>query len=68
LDSSSCGNNPVIQTGLSCSVNFTFTPSVVGQTSQQFTFNSDAYNSGVGILTVQGTGKAGGAVAKQPKR
>jgi sugar lactone lactonase YvrE len=65
LGSSTCGDNVVLQTGTSCSINVQFTPLFTGHTTQQITVKSDGYNSGVPILTVQGTGVA---PASQPAK
>jgi sugar lactone lactonase YvrE len=67
LNSTRCTNNLGLASGGSCSINFEFTPSALGQTSQQFTINSNAFNTGIPVLTVQGTGTAGGAVVKKSK-
>jgi len=56
LGSSTCGANQTLTVGSSCSINVEFAPASVGQTSQQITVNSTAYNTGVPILTLQGTG------------
>ncbi len=62
LNSSTCTNNLTLapggsaQGGGSCTMNFEFTPSSPGSTSQQFTINSNAFNAGIPVLTVQGTG------------
>jgi sugar lactone lactonase YvrE len=67
LGSSTCGNNVTLNVGSSCSINVQFAPGSAAQTSQQITVNSTAFNTGVPILTVQGTGKAGAAVVKPKK-
>ena len=67
LGSSTCANNVTLTSGVSCTINAQFTPASAGQTSEQITINSTGYNSGVPILTLQGTGKAG-AVAKPGKK
>ncbi len=64
LGSSTCGANVVLSGGVPCTINVQFTPTATGQTSQQITVDSDAYNSGVPILTIQGTGRAAAAVVK----
>jgi sugar lactone lactonase YvrE len=70
LNSSTCTNNLTLgvggspQNGGSCNFNFEFTPNSVGPTSQQFTIRSNAFNHGIPVLTVQGTGTAGGSVQK----
>ena len=56
LGSSTCGNGLVLAPSLSCSMNIEFTPKVKGHTSQNISVQSDGYNSGVPVLTVQGTG------------
>ena len=62
LNSTTCTNNLSLAPGGSaqgagsCAVNFEFTPTSSGLTSQQFTINSNAYNTGIPVLTVQGTG------------
>jgi hypothetical protein len=70
LNSSTCTNNLTLNVGGSsqnngsCNFNLEFTPTSGGLTSQQFTFRSNAFNGGVPVLTVQGTGGAGGSVQK----
>ena len=70
LNSSTCTNGSALGSGSTCTVNYQFTPSSAGPTSQQFTFPSNAYNNSVPVLTLQGTGGAGGSVAKHkhPKK
>jgi sugar lactone lactonase YvrE len=67
LGSSTCGANQTLTVGSSCSINVEFTPASIGQTTEQITVNSTGYNTGVPILTLQGTGKAAGSVAKKTK-
>ncbi|HTZ57803.1 MAG TPA: hypothetical protein VMB49_06900 [Acidobacteriaceae bacterium] len=55
-NSSTCGNNLTLQVGGSCSIDVVFKPVGSGQTTQQIMVDSSAYNSGVPILTVRGTG------------
>jgi sugar lactone lactonase YvrE len=66
LSTSECSNGAVIAPSGACTINVTFTPSAVGHTTEQITVDSDAYNSAVPILTVQGTGTA--AAAAKPAR
>ncbi len=65
LGSSTCGNGSVLDSAASCDVNVQFTPQFIGQTTQQLTVKSDAYNGGAAainapILTLRGTGQAVG--------
>ncbi len=62
LSTSECSNGAQIPSSGACTINVTFTPTAIGHTTQQITVDSDAYNSGVPILTVQGTGAAAPAV------
>ena len=55
-NTSTCGNNLVLTVGGSCSIDVVFKPVATGQTTQQIMVDSTAYNSGVPILTVRGTG------------
>ena len=55
-NSSTCGNNLMLTVGGSCSIDVVFKPVAAGQTTQQIMVDSTAYNSGVPILTVRGTG------------
>jgi sugar lactone lactonase YvrE len=61
LPSSTCGDGVVLQPSHSCTLNVQFTPTALGQTSQDLTVQSNAYNpsapSGAPILRVVGTGK-----------
>jgi sugar lactone lactonase YvrE len=68
LGSSTCGANVVLTGGVPCTINVQFTPAATGQTSQQITVDSDAYNSGVPVLTIQGTGGAAGGVVKNKNK
>jgi sugar lactone lactonase YvrE len=74
LNSSTCTNNLTLgvggspQNNGSCNFNFEFTPTSVGPTSQQFSIRSNAFNQGIPVLTVQGTGTAGGSVQKAKPR
>lgn len=56
-NSSTCGNNVTLQVGTSCSIDVVFQPVGSGLTMQQIMVDSNAYNSGVPILTVRGTGR-----------
>jgi sugar lactone lactonase YvrE len=63
LNSTTCGNAVVLDPSASCAINVQFTPTVIGQTTQQLTVKSDGYNGGSGainapILTLRGTGDA----------
>jgi sugar lactone lactonase YvrE len=63
LGSSTCGNGSVLDSAASCDINLQFKPTNIGQTTQQLTVRSDAYNGGSGainapILTLRGTGDA----------
>jgi hypothetical protein len=62
LSSSQCANGMVLNSSEVCAINVTFTPSATGHTTQQISVDSDAYNSGVPTLLVQGTGAAAPAV------
>jgi sugar lactone lactonase YvrE len=62
LSTSNCANGLVLNSFESCGINVTFTPSAAGHTTQQISVDSDAYNSGVPTLLVQGTGTAAAAV------
>jgi len=68
LGSSTCGNNITVNVGTSCSINVEFNPAIVGQASEQLTLNSTAYNTGVPVLTLQGTGQLPGSVGNRKKR
>lgn len=68
LGSSTCGANLVLTGGVPCTINVQFTPTATGLTSQQITVDSDAYNSGVPILTIQGTGAAVPGVVKNKNK
>ncbi len=67
LGTSTCGNNIALGVGQSCAINVKFSPTSSGQTTQQIRVNSTAYNSGVPILNLQGTGKVTGAVKRTRK-
>jgi hypothetical protein len=56
-NTSTCGNNLMLTVGGSCSIDVVFAPVASGQTTQQIMVDSSAYNSGVPILTVRGTGR-----------
>jgi sugar lactone lactonase YvrE len=56
-NSSTCGNGITLSNGGSCSIDVVFQPGGSGSTTQQIMVDSNAYNSGVPILTVRGTGK-----------
>ncbi len=56
-NSSTCGNNLSLSVGGSCSIDVVFKPVATGQTTQQIMVDSNAYNTGVPILTVRGTGR-----------
>jgi hypothetical protein len=56
-NTSTCGGNLMLTVGGSCSIDVVFKPVASGQTTQQIMVDSTAYNSGVPILTVRGTGK-----------
>jgi sugar lactone lactonase YvrE len=63
LGSSTCGNGLVLASAAPCDINLQFAPTIIGQTTQQLTVQSDGYNGGSGainapILTVRGTGQA----------
>ena len=63
LGSSTCGNGLVLDSAAPCDINVQFTPTFIGQTTQQLTVKSDGYNGGSGainapILTLRGTGDA----------
>jgi hypothetical protein len=63
LNSSTCGNASVLDPAGTCDINVQFKPTKIGQTTQQLTVKSDAYNGGSGainapILTLRGTGEA----------
>jgi sugar lactone lactonase YvrE len=63
LGSSTCGNGLVLASAAPCDINVQFAPTIIGQTTQQITVQSDGYNGGSGainapILTVRGTGQA----------
>ena len=62
LSTSECSNGAVIGPSGACTINVTFKPTATGHTTQQITVNSDAYNTGVPILLIQGTGTAAPAV------
>jgi hypothetical protein len=66
LPSSTCSDGVVLQPSQSCTLNVQFTPTALGQTSQDITVQSNAYNpgapSGAPILRVVGTGSGGGAI------
>jgi sugar lactone lactonase YvrE len=62
LGSSTCGNGLVLTSPGSCTMNFEFTPQSIGHATQRIMVDSNGYNSGVPILTVQGTGTSGGSV------
>ncbi|MGC2400364.1 MAG: hypothetical protein WA510_11295 [Acidobacteriaceae bacterium] len=55
--SSTCGNNVTLGAGSACTIDVVFQPVGSGLTTQQIVVNSNAYNSGVPILTVRGTGR-----------
>jgi len=61
LPSSTCSDGVVLQSSQSCTLNVQFAPTALGQTSQDITVQSNAYNpgapSGAPILRVVGTGK-----------
>ncbi len=57
LGSSTCANGLVIPSPGSCTMNVQFTPKRLGQTTQRITVHSNAYNTGVPVLTLTGTGK-----------
>jgi sugar lactone lactonase YvrE len=67
LGSSTCGANQTLSVGGTCFINVEFTPASIGQTSEQITVNSTGYNTGVPILTLQGTGTSSGSDAKKKK-
>ena len=71
LNSSTCTNGLVLAAAHSCTMNIEFTPGFIGQTSQQITVQSNAYNpgatSGAPYLTVKGTGTNSGAIAHKKK-
>jgi hypothetical protein len=67
LGSSTCGANVVLNGGVPCTINVQFTPKATGLTTQQITVDSNAFNSGVPVLTLQGTGGAAGGVAHHQK-
>jgi sugar lactone lactonase YvrE len=63
LGSSTCGNGLVLASAAPCDINVQYAPTVIGQTTQQLTVQSDGYNGGSGainapILTLRGTGDA----------
>jgi hypothetical protein len=71
LGSSTCTANLVLEPSIPCTINVQFKPTAIGQTTQQLTVKSDGYNGGSGaisppILTLRGTGTAGGGV--KPKK
>jgi sugar lactone lactonase YvrE len=74
LNSSTCTNDLTLgaggstQNNGSCDFNFEFKPIAAGLTSQQFTLHSNAYNKGIPILRVQGTGTGNGSVQKPNPR
>jgi sugar lactone lactonase YvrE len=61
LPSSTCSDGVVLKAAQSCTLNVQFAPTALGQTSQDITVQSNAYNpgapSGAPILRVVGTGK-----------
>jgi hypothetical protein len=63
-DTSTCGNGLMVSVGGSCTIDVTFAPVATGQVTQQVTVNSNAYNTGVPVLTIRGTGQAAGKVKK----
>jgi sugar lactone lactonase YvrE len=70
LGSSTCGNGSVLDSAASCDINLQFKPTNIGQTTQQLTVRSDAYNGGSGainapILTLRGTGDA--VISRRPQ-
>jgi sugar lactone lactonase YvrE len=66
LTSSTCGANVALVSAASCSINIQFAPVFIGDTSQQITVDSNAYNGKTGnpILTLQGTGTGTGSVSR----
>ena len=68
LSTSECADTLVIAPSGACTVTATFSPTTAGHTTQQITVNSDAYNSGTPIITVQGTGTAAAAVKPRKGR
>jgi sugar lactone lactonase YvrE len=58
FSSSECANGMVLNSSEVCAINVTFKPSATGHTTQTISVDSDAYNSGVPTLLVQGTGVA----------
>ena len=63
LGSSTCGNGLVLASAAPCDINVQFAPTIIGQTTQQLTVQSDGYNGGSAainapILTLRGTGDA----------
>jgi sugar lactone lactonase YvrE len=67
LSTSECADNLVIAPSGACTAIATFSPTTTGHTTQQITINSDAYNSGTPIITVQGTGTAAAAAVRPRK-
>jgi sugar lactone lactonase YvrE len=68
LGSSTCAPGLVLASSTSCTINLQFTPQFVGLTTQKVTVISDAYNSGVPILTLTGTGTQAGGVRNGRRR
>jgi sugar lactone lactonase YvrE len=68
LGSSTCANNLVLTAAESCSLNIQFQPTGIGATTQQIKIDSNAYNSGVPTLTLQGTGTAAGSARRQDRK
>jgi hypothetical protein len=64
LGSSTCANRLVIGPSASCSINVQFTPRFIGNLSLDIKVQSNAYNSGVPVLLVQGTGTFGRAESR----
>jgi hypothetical protein len=63
LNSTTCGNDVVLDSAAPCDINVQFKPDRIGQTTQQLTVKSNGYNGGSGaisapILTLRGTGNA----------
>ena len=68
LGSSTCGAQVVLAVGSSCSINVQFAPVFIGLTTQALMVDSNAYNSGVPVLTLQGTGGDAGTVSRKKQR